>query len=121
MSRADADRLREERARYREGKLDGLNDLPPAWLGIDWYRSGYEAGRRAADHPEGATLLSEERNDDRLARVYAFEGHVVAVYFSFRDLEWVAWVPGYGGHPALDVRGAILNLPRSWRFAAEAA
>jgi len=83
---------------YRNGLLDALQGLPPAWLGIDGYKYAYERGLRAVQELENdANLLVLGVSDDRTAYaiVHVPSGVEVYVYLD-SELQWRASVPGYG-------------------------
>lgn len=97
--------MKDKSSQYRAGFLDGFDDLPPTWLGVEWYKLGYAGGSGARQHPDGLELLGESLDGDE--RVYLVGDSEVYVRFDRGHLEWSASVPGYGGGGEIHVSSAL--------------
>jgi hypothetical protein len=97
-------------ALYREGFLDAFRGHEPQWLGIDWYRMGFEGGQLAARESEIFPRLGE--SPDGLERCYLVDGAEVYVRFDERELRWCASVLGRGWHFVISVETALRSIPR---------
>lgn len=87
------------RTTYHAGFTDGLLGLPPAWLGIDNYKFGYERAtremQRAHDSDELLLLGTSEDQTERLY-LHVPSGTEVYMHLDTYDHQWRATVPGYG-------------------------
>lgn len=92
---------------YNAGFWDGFRELPPMWLGIEWYKNGYEAGAMASQEP-AYPLIGQSH--DGLQRVYLVDSTEVFLEFTNSCRRWRGMVPGWGGVYAFSIESAINNI-----------